>query len=83
MQMAAEVRLAEDKLDWVLGFEDECWWSRVAQPALHSFSEVGEPLRLVEQLVAKDNPDPKAISSCYGLYVYARARTPSRPAGRS
>jgi hypothetical protein len=35
---------------------------------LHSFSEAGEPLRLVQQLVAKDNPDPKAIS-CYGLYM--------------
>ena len=19
--------LAEDKVDWVVGFEDECWWS--------------------------------------------------------
>jgi len=37
------MRLAEDKADWVVGFEDECWWSRVAQPTLHSFSEEGEP----------------------------------------
>ena len=62
------MRLAEDKADWVVGFEDECCWSRVAQPTLHSFSEVGEPLRLVEQSVTKDDPDPKAIS-CYRLYV--------------
>jgi hypothetical protein len=62
------MRLAEDKADWVVGFEDECWWSRAAQPNLHSFSEEGEPLRLVEQSVAKDDPDPKAIS-CYGLYM--------------
>jgi hypothetical protein len=47
---------------------DECWWSRVAQPTLHSFSGEGEPLRLVEQSLAKDDPDPKAIS-CYGLYM--------------
>ena len=47
------MRLAEDKLDWVVGFLDECWWSRVAQPNLHSFSEEGEPLRLVEQMVQK------------------------------
>jgi transposase len=40
----------------------------VAQPALHSFSEAGAPLRLVEQSLAKDDPDPKAIS-CYGLYM--------------
>jgi hypothetical protein len=62
------MRLAEDKVDWVVGFEDECWWSRVRQPNLHSFGEAGEPLRLVEQSVEKDDPDPKAIS-CYGLYM--------------
>jgi hypothetical protein len=63
------MRLAQDKADtWVVGFEDECWWSRAAQPNLHSFSEEGEPLRLVEQSLAKDDPDPKAIS-CYGLYM--------------
>jgi hypothetical protein len=50
------MELAGDNVDWVAGFEDECWWSRVAQPALHSFSEAGEPLRLVEQSVAKDDP---------------------------
>ena len=62
------MRLAEDKVDWVVGFLDECWWSRVAQPNPHSFSEEGEPLRLVEQSLGKVGPDPKAIS-CYGLYV--------------
>jgi hypothetical protein len=51
-----------------VGFCDECWWSRAAQPNLHSFSEEGELLRLVEQSLAKDDPDPKAIS-CYGLYM--------------
>jgi hypothetical protein len=64
------MHLAEDKVDWVAGFEDECWWSRVRQPNLHSFGEEGEPLRLVEQSVEKDDPDPKAIS----CYVYARAQ---------
>jgi len=60
--------MAENEADWVVGFEDECWWSRVAQPNLHSFSEAGEPLRLVQQSLEKDDPDPKAIS-CYGLYM--------------
>ena len=46
----------------------------MAQPNLHSFSEEGEPLRLVEQSVEKDDPDPKAIS-CYGLYVPELGRT--------
>src|ERR671910_682859 len=62
------IRLAEGPPEWVVGFLDETWFSRLARPALHSQSEAGEPLHLVEQLVAKDDPDPKAIS-CYGLYV--------------
>src|SRR5215210_8238495 len=33
------MELAGDNDDWVAGFCEECWWSRVAQPALHSFSE--------------------------------------------
>jgi DDE superfamily endonuclease len=53
---------------WVLGFEDEVWWSREAQPHLHAWSEAGQPLRLVEQSVAKTDPDPKALA-CYGLLV--------------
>jgi hypothetical protein len=67
--------LAASHLDWVAGFCDECWWSRVAQPSfLHSFSEAGQPLRLVEQSLEKDDPDPKAIS-CYGLYMPELERT--------
>jgi hypothetical protein len=63
------IELAQDNAQsWAIGYQDECWWSRVALPTLHSFSAAGEPLRLVEQSVAKDDPDPKAIS-CYGLYV--------------
>jgi DDE superfamily endonuclease len=54
--------------EWAVGFEDECWWSRVALPTLSSWSEEGKPLRLLQQSVAKDDPDPKAIS-CYGLYL--------------
>ncbi len=53
---------------WVLGFQDEVWWSRLAQPALHSWAEGDRPLRLVEQAVAKDDPDPKALA-CYGLLL--------------
>jgi len=53
---------------WALGFEDEVWWSRMTQPHLHAWSEAGQPLRLVEQSVAKTDPDPKALA-CYGLLV--------------
>jgi hypothetical protein len=54
--------------DWALGYLDETWWSRLAQPALHAWSEPKEPLHLVEQTVASDDPDPKALA-CYGLLV--------------
>jgi transposase len=50
----------------VLGFGDETWWSRLAQPAMHTWTEPDQPLRLVEQTVAKADPDPKALA-CYGL----------------
>jgi DDE superfamily endonuclease len=53
---------------WAIGFLDECWLSRVALPTLSAFSEEGEPPRMIQQSVAKDDPDPKAIS-CYGLYL--------------
>jgi hypothetical protein len=59
---------AADPDAWAVGFLDECWWSRVALPTLSSWGEEGKPLRLVQQSVAKDDPEPKAIS-CYGLYL--------------
>jgi hypothetical protein len=51
---------------WAVGYADEVWWSRVALPKMHSWSEAGEPLRLLERQVSKEDPDPKALS-CYGL----------------
>jgi hypothetical protein len=63
------MRVAEaDSSEWAVGFLDECWWSRLALPTLNSWSEQGEPLRLLQKSVAKDDPEPKAIS-CYGLYL--------------
>ena len=38
------------------------------QPSLHTWAD--EPLRLVEQSVARDDPDPKALA-CYGLLLPA------------
>ncbi len=40
----------------------------LALPSLRSFGESGKPLRLIQQSVAEDDPDPKA-SSCYGLFL--------------
>ena len=62
------IALARTHPHWALGFEDEVWWSRLARPALHAWAEPGTPLRLVQQAVAKDDPDPKALA-CYGLLV--------------
>jgi hypothetical protein len=62
------MRVAQANPDWAVGFCDECWWSRVALPTLSSCSEEGKPLRLMQRSVAKDDPEPKAVS-CYGLYL--------------
>ena len=60
------IALAADRSDWAVGYEDETWWSRVAQPVLHAWSE--DAPRLVDQTLSKDDPDPKALA-CYGLLV--------------
>jgi len=60
------IRLARTHPDWALGFADEVWWSRVAHPAVRAWTATGQPLRLVEPPVAKD--EPQAVA-CYGLLV--------------
>jgi hypothetical protein len=51
--------------DLVLGFEDEVWWSRAAQPALHAWSD-DKPVRLVEKTVPAKDPGGTAVA-CDGL----------------
>jgi hypothetical protein len=60
--------IANANPEWATGFEDECWWSRVTLPTLSAWGTDGEPLRLIQRSVAKEDPEPKAIS-CYGLYL--------------
>jgi len=48
-----------------LGFLDEVWWSRLAQPQLKSWT-ADKPLRLLEKARNKADTDPKALC-CYGL----------------
>ena len=60
------IRLAGSHPDWVLGYQDECGWSRLAVPAMHAWTAEDRPLRLVEPTVPKGDPDPKALS-CDGL----------------
>ena len=60
-----------------MGFEDEVWWSRVAQPRLRTWSEPHTPLRLQEKERAQEDHDPKALA-CYGLLV-RRLGNPTTP----
>jgi len=60
------MRLAHAHPEWLLGFADEVWWSRLAHPTLSAWQDDGQSLRLVEQAVARDDPDPKVLA-CYGL----------------
>src|SRR5262249_10313239 len=59
------IPLAATHPDWVLGYLDETWGSRLAHPPLHAWT-AAEPLRLVELTADRTDPDPKALS-CYGL----------------
>src|ERR1043166_8290201 len=59
------IRLAATHAEWVLGYADEVWWSRLAQPHLHAWTEE-QPLRLVATPATKGDSEPKALA-CYGL----------------
>jgi hypothetical protein len=59
------MHLAAPHPDGVPGFADERWWSRLAHPALHSWT-TGEPLWLVERVSARGAPEPIAVC-CYGV----------------
>jgi hypothetical protein len=60
------IRLAQTHPAWALGFADEVWWSRLAQPAVRAWTATGQPLRLAEQTVATG--EPQAVA-CSGLLV--------------
>ena len=62
------IRRAVTHPAWALGFADEVWWSRIARVKIASWADDGMPLRLIEQTVRRDDPDPKALA-CYGLLV--------------
>jgi hypothetical protein len=59
------IALAARHPDRVLGFEDEVWWSRLAQPRMHAWTD-GSPMRVQLLKADDDDPDPDAIC-CYGL----------------
>lgn len=57
----------------MLGFADEVWWSRLAQPNLHAWTCPREQLRLLEKQRMPDAPDPTALA-CYGVLLRGSAR---------
>jgi hypothetical protein len=61
------IQMAVNHPDIALGFEDEVWWSREAQPQMHAWS-ADKPVRLVEKAVPAKEPKGKAVA-CYGFYV--------------
>jgi hypothetical protein len=61
-----------------LGWGDEVWGSRMAQPALHSWTPAASPLHLQELRLPRSAQVPKALA-CYGLLVRP---VPNQPAQR-
>jgi transposase len=59
------IRLASKHPEWVLGFIDEVWWSRLARPPLRAWA-ADEPLKLHVLSRSDNDPDPVAIC-CYGM----------------
>lgn len=70
------IQLADHQPTWTLGFVDEVWWSRVAQPTLHTWAAAPHPLRLVQQRQPPADPDPMALA-CYGVLL-RRTGAPDR-----
>ena len=65
------IRLATNHPRWAIGFADEVWWSRLAQPDQHGWVADDARLRLQELERATDDRDPKALA-WYGLLVRRR-----------
>ena len=53
---------------WALGFGDEVWWSRLAQPNQHGWTDAQAQYKLQELTPSTDDADPKALA-CYGLLL--------------
>jgi transposase len=62
------IQLAMAHATWALGFADEVWWSRLAQPAQHCWTEAETTHKLQELTVPADASDAKALA-CYGVLV--------------
>jgi len=47
---------------WALGFGDEVWGSRLAQPNQHGWTDAAATYKLQELSRPTDDPDPKALA---------------------
>ena len=56
---------AAKKSDWVLGFQDETWWTRLTQPDLFAWT-AGDPLHLGTKAKDPKGGGPEALA-CYGI----------------
>jgi hypothetical protein len=59
------IELAGKHPEWVVGFVDEVWWSRIARPPLRAWS-AGKPVKMHVLSRRDRDPDPVALC-CYGL----------------
>ena len=54
--------------DWVLGFQDEVWWSRLAQPNLHTWSDTKPlPCSKTSRTVLTRSPKRSRVMGSYAL----------------
>jgi transposase len=59
------IEVAAKHADWVLGFVDEVWWSRLQRPRMSAWAD-GPPVKMHLLRADADDPDPIAIC-CYGM----------------
>jgi hypothetical protein len=62
------IRLAAAHPTWALGFVDEVWWRRLAQPDQQAWTDAEAAHKLPELSLPTDAPDPKALA-CDGLLL--------------
>jgi transposase len=59
------IEVAAKHPDWVLGFVDEVWWSRLQRPRMRAWTD-GPPLKI--RVLEEDGSDPDPIAiCCYGM----------------
>ena len=49
--------------EWVVSFQDEVWWSRLARPDLNAWA-ASEPMRFHQGEADKEDTAPEALACC-------------------